>query len=249
MKVHGWYRIASKIAVNSYHTKLRNHQKKTWGWTFEITMRANDEKVTAENSVYEVVDVGEHLPKRVISDMSRVDGTKFVIRRCSGESLSNDERLQWKLESLYAWARKHGFDNAAVQNKIDKYCERDVASTFKSPVRTAAMTGRCRNDDDNEGRGVARNQHANLIANMATMAPRRKCDGSKAAKVTKKKRQSAVGIRHSPRNKAETAGMGGGGKKDNCKKLTLEQVKEQDADKIAKFLELPAAKVKSQPIV
>ena len=41
----------------------------------------------------------------------------------------------------------------------------------------------------------------------------------------------------------------GGGKKDNGKKLTLEQVKEQDADKIAKFLELPAAKVKSQPIV
>ena len=94
MKVHGWYRIASKIAVNSYHTKLRNHQKKTWGWTFEITIRVNDEKVTAENSVYEVVVVGEHLPKRVISDMSRVDGTKFVIRRCLGESLSNDERLQ-----------------------------------------------------------------------------------------------------------------------------------------------------------
>ena len=42
---------------------------------------------------------------------------------------------------------------------------------------------------------------------------------------------------------------GGGGKKDKCKKLTLEQVKEQDADKIAKFLELPAAKVKSQQIV
>ena len=42
---------------------------------------------------------------------------------------------------------------------------------------------------------------------------------------------------------------GGPWKKDNCKKLTLEQVKEQDADKIAKFLELPAAKVKSQPIV
>ena len=57
-----------------------------------------------------------------------------------------------------------------------------------------------------------------------------------------------MGIRHSPRNKAETAGMGGG-KKDNCKKLTLEQVKEQDADKIAKFLGLTAAEVKSQPIV
>ena len=79
MTVHSWHRIGTKVAVNSFQTQLRRLQRKHWGLVFEGSKRCD-----FKDNDYEVVDIGNYLPQLVKTNINRVDGTKFMLRRYSG---------------------------------------------------------------------------------------------------------------------------------------------------------------------
>ena len=65
MFIHGWLRIGTKIAVNSFQTHLRNQQKKCWGVVFEGSLKINEGKPKDGKSEFNIVDIGEFLPRKV----------------------------------------------------------------------------------------------------------------------------------------------------------------------------------------
>ena len=245
MKVHGWYRMASKIAVNSYHTQLRKSQKRAWGMTFEITVRAKSPAVTKEDSLYEVVDIGEYLPQRVKTDIQRVDGTEFVIKRDTGLAMDNQERLRLKIHGLFKWARAHGFDKTAVLQEAENAGEEDGSGTFDTPVKTATeATGGTEND--NVGMGLMVGNEGRAPGYSPTMARAIGECLPKRVAVTKLKSPPSVATRHSPRRPKPSDGIGGGGENNSKEKQSGLAVgkKKETRDNIGLFMKSPS-KVKS----
>ena len=252
MKHHGWYRIASKLAVNSYHTQLRKQQKKAWGMTFEITMRTNAKAVTEDGSIFEVVDIGEYLPQRVIAEIQRVDETKFVIRRCGGPAMDNREKLRLKIDDLFGWANERGIDNATVLREAENIIDEDGSGTFDSPVNTATVV----TDGatlDYVGLGVKVDEPGIILANEATMAPRpiKHRRSEAASSVAKLKSTIAVETQYNPRKPGKTKNDTGGGNKNNSNNKhsgSQTEKKKKTRANIASFIN-SQSKVKSRQFV
>ena len=75
MSMHGWNRIGQKMAINSFQTNLRRKQKQIWG----VRLLTSSLLETAEEGDVEMVNIKDYIPQRVISDMSRKDGTIFKV--------------------------------------------------------------------------------------------------------------------------------------------------------------------------
>ena len=163
MQVHGWHRVGTKMAVNSFQTQLRKQQKKVWGIMFKGAMKLDKVKHKDINSDLEIVDIGKFLPQQVKNDMSRVNETRFMVRTFHGKVKDLDARLKMKVESLFKWADEQGVDRGDVTNAV---IEGEEGVTFDQPVPTATVV----NDDctiDHVGDAVI----VNANANVPTMAP------------------------------------------------------------------------------
>ena len=101
MFIHGWLRVGTKVAVNSFQTYLRKKQKKCWGVMFEGSLKINEGVRNDSKSNLKIVDIGEFLPAKVKTDMSRLNNTRFMVKRFSGETMDRDKLLRMKVSNLY----------------------------------------------------------------------------------------------------------------------------------------------------
>ena len=92
------------MVVNSFHTHLRNQQKKCWGVTFESSLKINEGASSDEKSDLKIVDIGEYLPEKVKSDIMRINNTKFMVKRLREEKIDRGELMRMKVSNLYGWA-------------------------------------------------------------------------------------------------------------------------------------------------
>ena len=77
-KTHSWIRIGKKMASNSFIEGIRKKQEKTWGVKLLPGKRVSDIDV-AHPGKRDVIDIGPYLPARVRREMTRKDGTMFLI--------------------------------------------------------------------------------------------------------------------------------------------------------------------------
>ena len=149
MSFHGWRRVGTKVAVNSFQTQLRKQQKKIWGIMFEGALKVDEKANQDINNELEIVDIGAYLPHQVKADMSRLAETRFMVRRFSNKVIDAETRLKMKVEDLFDWADKHGIDRAKVTTTIR---EGEDGGTFAKAVTTATEdNGDCASDDADEG--------------------------------------------------------------------------------------------------
>lgn len=113
MTVHSWHRIGTKVAVNSFQTQLRRLQRKHWGLVFEGSKRCD-----FKDNDYEVVDIGNYLPQLVKTNINRVDGTKFMLRRYSGGEMDLEAQLKRKVVDLFQWADEKDLERSHVTNEV-----------------------------------------------------------------------------------------------------------------------------------
>ena len=67
----------------------------------------------------ETVDIREFLPPRVISDMTRKDGTRFKVIKCvPGSCVDNNVIMRTKIDDMVHWVNQHGFDRVVVESMM-----------------------------------------------------------------------------------------------------------------------------------
>ena len=199
-KTHGWNRIGTKVAVNSFQTLLRKQQKKVWGLVFETQVKLDEDADKDVDSEFEIVDIGEFLPDRVKTDMMRVSGTRFMVKRLSGKTLDANARLRIKMGDLYRWADEQGIERAEVM-KVAR--EQEEGGTLYLPVldttvvhdnNTENYAGVAANVDTNNdsqkkksGNNLTKDVSDSRINIGAMMAPQRKTIQPNEEKKKKKK--------------------------------------------------------------
>ena len=105
------------MAINSFQTNLRRKQKQIWG----VRLLTSSLLETAEEGDVETVNIKDYLPQRVISDMSRKDGTIFKVLRYGSDVLVNDQvRLSSKMDDLVYWAKERKMDRSSVEMAMTK---------------------------------------------------------------------------------------------------------------------------------
>jgi hypothetical protein len=154
-KTHGWNRIGTKVAVNSFQTLLRKQQKKVWGLVFETQVKLDEDANKDVDSEFEIVDIGEFLPDRVKTDIMRVSGTRFMVKRLTGKTLDANARLRIKMGDVYRWADEQGIERAEV-TKVAR--EQEEGGTLYLPVLETTVV----HDNNTENyAGVAANVDTN----------------------------------------------------------------------------------------
>ena len=185
MTIHGWLRVGTKVAVNSFQTYLRKQQKKFWGVMFEGSMKINEGAHNDKDSDLEIVDIGDYLPEKVKTDMSRVSITRFMVKRFRGETLDLRKMMRMKVSNLYCWADEENLSREEVYKVMTEMKDKKTSS------------GR----GDAVGRGDQRNilpKTPQQMHNDATMAPLRSRSPEKASnkddsgKGTKEKEDNTI---------------------------------------------------------
>ena len=172
MSVHGWYRVGTKVAANSLQTQLRKFQTKIWGLTFDTSRKLDKEGVKKEGSKFEIVDIGDFLPERVKKDMTRVSGSRFMVRKIDESMKDMETRLKTKVKELFHWAEDHGIERPEVTKMVTGVVE---GGTLDMPVE--APTKRT-TDAEPANEDVA----AKHNGSETTMAPQPKCQKKKKKK-------------------------------------------------------------------
>ena len=116
MSIHSWNRIGRKMAINSFQTNLRRKQAKIWGVRL-LTSVLIETPISAD---IEIVDIRDFLPPRVISDMTRKDGTRFRIQRIVPERVDNHSRLRQKIDDVVHWAKEIKMDRGVVESMLSE---------------------------------------------------------------------------------------------------------------------------------
>jgi len=82
---------------------------------------------TPDSGDMEIVDIREFLPPRVISDMTRINGTRFKIQRIGPGRVDNYFRLREKIVNVVHWAKGLEMDREVVEcmvnETLDKHYE------------------------------------------------------------------------------------------------------------------------------
>ena len=117
MSMHCWNRIGRKMAINSFQTNLRRKQMKILG----VRLPTSSLLEMTDTGDIETVDIKEFLPQRVISYMSRNDGTMFKIMRCGlGRVVDNQVRLRRKINDLVNWKNERKMDRSVVECMVNE---------------------------------------------------------------------------------------------------------------------------------
>ena len=111
MSIHSWNRIGRKMAINSFQTNLRRKQAKIWGVRLLTSVLIE----TPDSGDMEIVDIREFLPPRVISDMTRINSTRFKIQRIGPGRVDNHLRLREKIVDVVQWAKGLEMDGEVMK--------------------------------------------------------------------------------------------------------------------------------------
>ena len=114
MSIHSWNRIGRKMAINSFQTNLRRKQAKIWGVRLLTSVLIE----TPDSMDMEIVDIREFLPPRVISDMTRKDGTRFRIQRIGPGRVDDHLRVRQRIYDVVHWAKGIEMDRGVVQSMV-----------------------------------------------------------------------------------------------------------------------------------
>ena len=152
-KENKWVRIGKKIASNSFQQVLRTKQKSIWG----VTLLADDRISKHQQGSTEVVDIGPYLPLVVKNDMTRKDGTKFLIKFAS-EKWSKEDGLAMRIDELHRWCSNNDMDPITVAREFEnKFGVKpgDVGMDFATcpkipPINTLDKKPDDSNDNDKE---------------------------------------------------------------------------------------------------
>ena len=136
MTIHGWLRVGTKMAVNSFQTYLRKQQKKCWGVVFQGSLIIKEGVQTDEKGRdLEIVDIGDYLPAKVKTDMSRVSITKFIVERIHGETLDAGQLMRIKVSNLYCWADEEELSREEVYKVMTEMKDKKTGSGSGDPIR------------------------------------------------------------------------------------------------------------------
>ena len=158
-KTHSWIRIGRKMASNSFIEGIRKKQERTWGVKL-LTLKRISDTDDAQSGKRDVIDIGPYLPARVRREMTRKDGTMFLIEFKEEKANTPELALKWRLSSVIEWCNETGVS------------EEDAVAMLRSlwlgnKVRAVA------------GGGKARGTTRVGDATEATMAPGRGGGGTK----------------------------------------------------------------------
>ena len=99
---------------------MRKSQKSKWGIVFERSLKIDNEAHKNKKNHFKIVDIGDFLPHKVKTDMCRVDGTSFMIKRLDGNTVHVDTMLRTKIANLYSWAVREGVPRESVYEEMEK---------------------------------------------------------------------------------------------------------------------------------
>ena len=123
MSIHCWNRIGRKMAINSFETSLRRKQAKIWGVRLLTSVLIE----MPDSGDMEIVDIRVFLLPRVISDMTRINGTRFKIQRIGPGRVDNHLRLREKIVDVVQWAKGLEMDGEVMKcmmnETVDKHYE------------------------------------------------------------------------------------------------------------------------------
>ena len=153
------------------------------GVTFDSSRKLDKEGVKKEGSKFEIVDIGDFLPERVKKDMTRVSGSRFMVRKIDESMMDMETRLKTKVKELFHWAEDHGIERSEVTKMVTDVVE---GGTLDRPVE--APTKRTTDAEPANEDGAAKHN-----GSETTMAPEPKCQ-TKKKKGYKQSRKNAKQI-------------------------------------------------------
>ena len=114
-KTHSWVRMGKKIASGSFLEGIRQKTESAWGVRLLVFNRV--EGHVADDRTMEV-DIGPWLPSKVKKDMTRKDGTRFLIRFAKPVKVA--EMLDMKVGSLVRWCVRNNVSKGSVEHVLNK---------------------------------------------------------------------------------------------------------------------------------
>ena len=149
-------------------------------------MLADDRISKHQQGSTEVVDIGPYLPLVVKNDMTRKDGTKFLIKFAS-EKWSKEDGLAMRIDELHRWCSDNDMDPITVAREFEnKFGVKpgDVGMDFATcpkipPINTLDKKPDDSNDNDKEIGGSLNTARVNENRGADDMGKR---DGGDAKK-------------------------------------------------------------------
>ena len=152
LSMHSIDRIGKKSATNSFVTGIKREIQRKWGIEVLMSSVIHEDDEDLVSGKMEVVDIKSYLPRRVLSDMTRKDGTFFQVRHLNAYDVDVTTRMNAKVDEIVHWAREQSIDEASLQSSISECFSRcgaktsndDMKSTFNSfnsPLTSAGGKG------------------------------------------------------------------------------------------------------------